>query len=72
MSSPDRQPKRNQLKAYYNSITDSDVKPTGVTLIIAPAVIVGQWESEIARHAPGLSVLRYEVRLSRCSFFCFN
>ena len=36
------------------------MQPSGLTLIIAPTAIVGQWASEIARLAPGLRVLRYE------------
>lgn len=31
-----------------------------VSLIIAPAAIVGQWHSELVKHSPGLRVFRYE------------
>ncbi|BGP51473.1 hypothetical protein JCM10450v2_007415 [Rhodotorula kratochvilovae] len=51
---------RRKLPAYFNPVTDSEVQPSGLTLIIAPTAIVGQWASEIARLAPGLRVLRYE------------
>ncbi|GAA5843078.1 hypothetical protein JCM11251_002725 [Rhodosporidiobolus azoricus] len=51
---------RRKLPSFYNPITDSQVHPTGLTLIICPAAIVGQWQQEIARLAPGLRVLRYE------------
>ncbi|GAA5826106.1 hypothetical protein JCM3770_003829 [Rhodotorula araucariae] len=51
---------RRKLPAYFNPVTDSEVQPSGLTLIIAPTAIVGQWQSEIARLAPGLRVLRYE------------
>ncbi|GAA5891640.1 hypothetical protein JCM8208_007354 [Rhodotorula glutinis] len=51
---------RRKLGAYFNPVTDSDVQPSGLTLIIAPTAIVGQWQSEIARLAPALRVLRYE------------
>lgn len=52
--------KRRKLAAYFNPVTDSDVQPSGLTLIIAPTAIVGQWQAEIARLAPALRVLRYE------------
>ncbi|GAA5899656.1 hypothetical protein JCM6882_001177 [Rhodosporidiobolus microsporus] len=52
--------KRRRLPSFFNPVTDSDVQPTGITLIIAPAAIVGQWAQEIARLAPKLRVLRYE------------
>ncbi|GAA5992971.1 hypothetical protein JCM10908_000775 [Rhodotorula pacifica] len=55
-----RDDKRRKLPAYYNHVTDSEVQPCGATLIIAPTAIVGQWETEIARLAPTLRVLRYE------------
>ncbi|BGP19791.1 hypothetical protein JCM10213_003100 [Rhodosporidiobolus nylandii] len=55
-----KDPKRHRLPAYKNPVTDSDVQPTGLTLVIAPAAIVGQWQSEIERLTPGLRVLRYE------------
>ncbi|BGP35067.1 hypothetical protein JCM10296v2_006897 [Rhodotorula toruloides] len=57
-------PKRRKLPSYYNPISDSDVRPSGLTLIIAPTAIVGQWESEIARLTPGLRVLRYQGIMS--------
>ncbi|KAK4700839.1 E3 ubiquitin-protein ligase SHPRH, partial [Phenoliferia sp. Uapishka_3] len=57
-----REPERNLLPVYYNADVDSSVKPTDLTLIIAPSAIVAQWASEIKKHAPGLRVLRYEAR----------
>ncbi|GAA5866067.1 hypothetical protein JCM3774_000014 [Rhodotorula dairenensis] len=55
-----RDDQRRKLPAYFNPVVDSEVQPCGATLIIAPTAIVGQWETEIARLAPGLRVLRYE------------
>ncbi|BGP27363.1 proteophosphoglycan 5 [Rhodotorula toruloides] len=57
-------PKRHKLPSYHNPISDSDVRPSGLTLIIAPTAIVGQWETEIARLTPGLRVLRYQGTMS--------
>lgn len=51
---------RRKLPPYFNPVTDSEVQPSGMTLIIAPTAIVGQWQAEIARLAPSLRVLRYE------------
>jgi hypothetical protein len=58
-----------QKKARLNpSIADSVVSPTGElpfvrgTLIVSPMTIVGQWESEIKKHAVGLSVYVYDRR----------
>ncbi|GAA6018304.1 hypothetical protein JCM10207_000797 [Rhodosporidiobolus poonsookiae] len=53
-------PKRRRLPAYFNPVADAQVQPSGLTLIICPTAIVGQWETEIARLTPGLRVLRYE------------
>ncbi|KAM5342692.1 hypothetical protein ACJ41O_013658 [Fusarium nematophilum] len=36
--------------------------PTGATLIVTPESLRAQWMSEIARHAPGLSVKFYQGR----------
>ncbi|GAA5863433.1 hypothetical protein JCM8547_006979 [Rhodosporidiobolus lusitaniae] len=55
-----RDPSRRKLPSYYNPITDSQVQPSGVTLIIAPTAIVGQWEQELKRLSPESKVLRYE------------
>lgn len=56
-----RQPERTSLSAYHSPTLDADVQPSGLTLIIAPAPIVEQWESELERHAPRLRVLRYDA-----------
>ncbi|GAA6022305.1 hypothetical protein JCM10207_003278 [Rhodosporidiobolus poonsookiae] len=53
-------PKRCRLPAYFNPVADAQVQPSGLTLIICPTAIVGQWETEILRLTPGLRVLRYE------------
>ncbi|KAK4051523.1 hypothetical protein OIO90_004737 [Microbotryomycetes sp. JL221] len=53
-------PERSSLPSYFNAATDTHPQPTGLTLIIAPSTLTGQWQSEIARHAPSLRVLRYE------------
>ncbi|GAA5983366.1 hypothetical protein JCM11641_006047 [Rhodosporidiobolus odoratus] len=55
-----RDPTRRRLPVYFNPTTDSQVQPTGISLIIAPTSIVAQWMSEIERLTPGLKVLRYE------------
>ncbi|GAA6044440.1 hypothetical protein JCM8097_006647 [Rhodosporidiobolus ruineniae] len=52
--------KRRRLPTYYNAVTDSDVQPTGMTLIVCPEAIVAQWAQEIERLTPGLKVLRYD------------
>ena len=36
------------------------MQPTAMTLIVCPVAIAAQWQSEIARHAPSLRVIRYE------------
>jgi hypothetical protein len=63
----DQDPKRRKLPSFFNAITDSEVQPSGITLIVAPTAIVGQWQSEIERLTPKLKVLRYEVRSSPLS-----
>ncbi|KAM0786243.1 hypothetical protein ACM66B_007043 [Microbotryomycetes sp. NB124-2] len=55
-----QQPQRSQMPTYYNPATDTEPQPTGMSLIIAPPTLTGQWQAEIARHAPSLRVLRYE------------
>jgi len=57
----DRQ--RRQLPSYFNSHTNANVQPTGLSLIVCPTAISGQWMQELARLAPSLRVLRYEVSL---------
>ncbi|GAA5889557.1 hypothetical protein JCM5296_005984 [Sporobolomyces johnsonii] len=55
-----RSPERRKLPSYFNPQTDAQVQPTGLTLIIAPAAIIGQWGTELTKLAPGLRVLRYD------------
>lgn len=57
----DREPERNLLPAYRDPETDTMVQPTDLTLIITPAAIINQWATELAKHSPGLRVLRYEA-----------
>lgn len=52
---------RNDLESYFDEGLNTTVQPTGMTLIVTPASIIEQWASELARHAPSLRVLRYEV-----------
>ncbi|KAJ4212037.1 hypothetical protein NW759_012008 [Fusarium solani] len=40
----------------------ANLTPTGATLIVTPESLRAQWISEIARHAPGLSVKFYQGR----------
>ncbi|GAA6018689.1 hypothetical protein JCM11491_001262 [Sporobolomyces phaffii] len=51
---------RRKLPAYHNPDTDAKVQPTGLSLIVCPAAISGQWKEELARLAPELRVLRYD------------
>ncbi|GAA5969948.1 hypothetical protein JCM21900_002450 [Sporobolomyces salmonicolor] len=55
-----RSPERRKLPSYFNPQTDAQVQPTGLTLIIAPTAIIGQWGTELTKLAPGLRVLRYD------------
>lgn len=43
----------------YQHIHIPGLKKTGTTLIITPATIIRQWQSEFKRHAPGLRVAIY-------------
>lgn len=56
-----RAPSRKRLPAYYDDYLQTKVQPTGLTLIIAPAAIVAQWQNEIKKHAPTLRILRYNT-----------
>ncbi|KAF4985370.1 hypothetical protein FDECE_16606 [Fusarium decemcellulare] len=40
----------------------ANLTPTGATLIVTPESLRAQWISEVARHAPGLSVKFYQGR----------
>ncbi|GAA5992964.1 hypothetical protein JCM5350_003062 [Sporobolomyces pararoseus] len=51
---------RRHLPTWYNSQTDAQVQPTGLTLVVCPTAISGQWSQELSRLAPGLRVLRYD------------
>ncbi|KAK4049943.1 hypothetical protein OIV83_003767 [Microbotryomycetes sp. JL201] len=55
-----QQPERARLPTYFNAATDTEPQPTGLTLIISPPTLTGQWQAEIAKHAPCLRVLRYD------------
>lgn len=39
---------------------DADLKPTGATLIVAPASLFGQWRDELEKHAPGLTCTEFQ------------
>lgn len=54
-----REPERNLLPVYDATWLAADVRPSGLTLLVCPQAIIGQWCEEIARHAPTLRVLRY-------------
>ncbi|KAG9234179.1 SNF2 family N-terminal domain-containing protein [Amylocarpus encephaloides] len=43
----------------YDIFSDTNVRPTAATLIIAPQAISVQWISEINKHAPHLKVAHY-------------
>ncbi|ORZ21095.1 SNF2 family N-terminal domain-domain-containing protein [Absidia repens] len=43
----------------YRRLNHPGLKKTGATLIITPATIIHQWESEFKRHAPTLKVAIY-------------
>lgn len=61
-------PERNDSPSYHSSTVESTVVPTHMTLVIAPAAIIGQWDDEIERHTPSLRVLRYTVGSSKRCF----
>ncbi|GAA5969844.1 hypothetical protein JCM3765_004593 [Sporobolomyces pararoseus] len=62
-------PSRRNLPTYYNSQTDAQVQPTGLTLVVCPTAISGQWSQELSRLAPGLRVLRYDgIKLLKTTF----
>lgn len=51
---------RPLIQSEYES--QAKLTPSGATLIVTPPSLKDQWASEIARHAPGLSVKVYEGR----------
>lgn len=51
---------RPLIQSEYES--QAKLTPSGATLIVTPPSLKDQWVSEIARHAPGLSVKVYEGR----------
>ncbi|CAG7558604.1 unnamed protein product [Fusarium equiseti] len=51
---------RPLIQSTYEA--EAKLTPTGATLIVTPESLKDQWASEIARHAPGLSVKVYEGR----------
>ncbi|KAF9775920.1 hypothetical protein IL306_005917 [Fusarium sp. DS 682] len=53
---------RPLTQSEYES--QAKLTPTSATLIVTPPSLKDQWVSEIARHAPGLSVKVYEGRKS--------
>lgn len=54
-----QEPERNNLPVYDAAWLAADVRPSNLTLLVCPQAIIGQWQDEIARHAPSLRVLRY-------------
>jgi SNF2 family DNA or RNA helicase len=54
-----QEPERNLLPVYDSKRLAADVQPSGLTLLVCPQAIIGQWADEITRHAPSLRVLRY-------------
>jgi E3 ubiquitin-protein ligase SHPRH len=44
----------------YDAYTESEVRPSGATLIITPPSILEQWMSEMHTHAPNLKVCHYK------------
>jgi SNF2 family DNA or RNA helicase len=53
----------DRAKALFNGDLpepDTLIAPIKSTLIVAPTPLLDQWEAELAEHAPGLSVCKYE------------
>lgn len=51
---------RREIDPLKNIVLDGiELFPIKSTLIITPEIIVGQWESELKRHAPGIRSFRY-------------
>ena len=52
--------RHNMPPAIHDAYSNSEVTPSGATLIATPQHILQQWMNELETHAPALKVLHYE------------